>query len=188
MCGHNWQAGTENKPQSYQYKNLEGGGLDVAYEGTHNSMMNIGRTDDRVERKESCGELLDTCLSLRLLFGSPCSYGFRPYKPQSEQTADSQSTLSSLEAQSGLPYFWWALSRLLCCHGGASGFLLKSHTPYRPLGGGMACLSLAALACRVLSPSPSTLSFRLPLPQPHNLHGKKEAYRRVTRVEVKSIM
>ena len=40
MRGRNWQGGTESKPQSYQYKNLEGGGLDVAYEGTYNSMMN----------------------------------------------------------------------------------------------------------------------------------------------------
>jgi hypothetical protein len=42
----------------------------------------------------------------------------------------SQSTRSSLEAQNGLPLFLAAFSRLLLCrHGGATGFLLKSPRP-----------------------------------------------------------
>jgi hypothetical protein len=161
MCGHNWQAGTENKPQSYQYKNLEGGGLDVAYEGTHNSMMNIGRTDDRVERKESCGELLDTCLSLRLLFGSPCSYGFRPYKPQSEQTADSHrdDCQSKVMGEVKRTELCPDLHLSLTPHSTPSTLLLPA-------------LTLSAGGCKV-SGGERKVSRRMGLPRnPHSPHSK----------------
>jgi hypothetical protein len=54
---------------------------------------------------------------------------------QSMDGPASQSTRSSLEAQMDLPLFLVAFSsRLLCRHGGATGFLLKVHGPCRFLG------------------------------------------------------
>jgi hypothetical protein len=52
---------------------------------------------------------------------------------------------SSLEAQNGLPLFLVAFLRLLlCCHGGATSFLLGVYGPYRCVRDGLSYLGLPA--------------------------------------------